>query len=366
MTENVPARSSEFLLYQAEDGATRVQARFTGETVWLSINQMSELFQRDKSVISRHIKNVFEEGELPCNEATVAKFATVQREGSREITREVEYYNLDVIISVGYRVKSHRGVQFRIWATQRLREYIIKGFTLDDERLKSAGGGNYFDELLARIRDIRSSEKVFWRKVLDIYATSIDYDPETDLSRQFFAVIQNKMHWAAHGHTAAEIIAARADASKPHMGLTSWTGARPGKSDVAVAKNYLSTPELDTLNRIVSFYLDFAELQALNRKPMYMNDWISKLDDFLRLSERDVLSHSGSVSHEAALVKAHAEYIKFREIEASKPSPVETHFQEAVEEVKRIEQQAPKDRKNTRSKRADRSGRPKKEAKDDA
>ena len=218
MTE-LTRREAEFLLYQTEDGETRVEVRFDGETAWLSLGQMAELFQRDKSVISRHIKNVFEEGELS-PEGTVAKSATVQREGSREVTRDVEYFNLDVIISVGYRVKSHRGTQFRIWATQRLREYIIKGFTLDDDRLKRAGGGNYFDELLARIRDVRSSEKVFWRKVLDIYATSIDYDPRVEASQRFFQTVQNKMHWAAHGHTAAEIVAMRADATRPNMGLT--------------------------------------------------------------------------------------------------------------------------------------------------
>ncbi|MCX7049266.1 MAG: virulence RhuM family protein [Candidatus Sumerlaeota bacterium] len=337
--EKLPARSgpqSDLMLYQTEDGRTRLEVRLAGETVWLSLNQMAALFQRDKSVISKHIKNIFNEGELQ-PEATVANFATVQSEGEREVIRDVEYYNLDVVISVGYRVKSHRGVQFRIWATQRLREYIIKGFALDDDRLKQAGGGNYFEELLARIRDIRSSEKVFWRKALDIYATSIDYDPNTDYSHQFFATVQNKMHWAAHGHTAAEIIAARADASQPHMGLTSWYGVRPSKSDISVAKNYLNQAELEILNRIVSAYLDFAELQALNRRPMYMKDWIAKLDDFLRLGERDVLAHAGAVSHEAALAKANAEYERFRSLEDAKPSPVEMHFQEAIEQAKQLE-----------------------------
>jgi hypothetical protein len=327
------------LLYQTEDGRMRLEVRLAGETVWLSINQMADLFQRDKSVIAKHIRNAFDEGELR-PQATVAKFATVQLEGQREVTREVEYFDLDVIISVGYRVHSHRGTQFRIWATQRLREYIIKGFTLDDERLKRAGGGNYFDELLARIRDIRSSEKLFWRKALDIYSTSIDYDPNTDLSRDFFATVQNKMHWAAHGHTAAEIIAAWADASRPQMGLTSWPGARPTKDDVAIAKNYLAPAELDALNRIVSLYLDFADLQALNRRPMYMRDWAAKLDDFLRLSERDILTHPGTVTHEAALAKAHAEYEKFRALLSAQPSPVEQHFQEAVQHVKRLQEGA--------------------------
>lgn len=329
----VVPQNSDFLFYQTEDGKTRLEVRLSGETVWLPLTQMAELFQRDKSVISRHIRNVFEEGELS-PDSVVAKFATTAADGK---TYQVEYFNLDVIISVGYRVKSHRGVQFRQWATQRLREYIVKGFTLDDERLKQAGGGNYFDELLARIRDIRSSEKVFWRKVLDIYATSIDYDANTDLSRQFFAVVQNKMHWAAHGHTAAEIINQRADAALPHMGLTSWSGARPGKADIGVAKNYLNPEELDTLNRIVNFYLEFAELQALNRRAMYMRDWITKLDDFLRLSERDILTHAGSVSHNVALAKAEAEYEKFRAQELAKPSQVERDFEKVVNEVKKLE-----------------------------
>jgi hypothetical protein len=337
---NLPApldSPGEFILYQTEDGRTRVEVRIFHETVWLSLNQMADLFQRDKSVISRHIANVFEEGELS-RAATVAEFATVQTEGPRQVERRIEYYNLDVIISVGYRVKSHRGTQFRIWATQRLREYLIKGFALDDQRLKQAGGGNYFDELLARIRDIRSSEKVFWRKVLDIYATSIDYDPDTDLSHQFFATVQNKIHWAAHGHTAAEVIARRADAGKPYMGLTAWTGDKPRRCDIAVAKNYLDKEELEALNLIVSFYLDFAELQARGRKPMYMRDWIAKLDDFLRLSERDILTHAGEVSHDDALAKAQLEYEKWRTQQAALPSLVEDHFDEAIKEIKRLEQ----------------------------
>lgn len=253
----MPDREAEILIYQGEDGRTRIEVRFEGETAWLSLGQMAELFQRDKSVISRHVANVFEEGELD-RSAVVAKFATTATDNK---TYQVEFYNLDVIISVGYRVKSHRGTQFRIWATQRLREYIVKGFTLDDDRLKRGGGGNYFDELLARIRDIRSSEKAFWRKVLDIYATSIDYDPSIEASQRFFATVQNKMHWAAHGKTAAEVIAERADATKPNMGLTSWPGATPRKADVAIAKNYLDADELDALNKIVVAYLDFAEVQ---------------------------------------------------------------------------------------------------------
>jgi hypothetical protein len=316
-----------------------VDVRVFRESVWLSLAQIAELFQRDKSVISRHIANVFEEGEL-ARAATVANLATVQTEGERHVERAIEYFNLDVIISVGYRVKSQRGTQFRIWATQRLREYLVKGFTLDDARLKRAGGGNYFDELLARVRDIRSSEKVFWRKVLDIYATSIDYDPSAELSARFFATVQNKMHWAAHGQTAAEVIHRRADASQPNMGLTAWGGDRPRKSDVGVAKNYLKPDELEALNLIVSFYLDFAELQAQSRKAMYMADWIRKLDEFLRISERDVLTHAGKVSHDDALAKAELEYERFRQQQVALPSPVERHFDDALREVKALEEGA--------------------------
>jgi hypothetical protein len=296
------------------------------------LNQIAALFQRDKSVVSKHIKNVFEEREL-VSAATVAKFATVQTEGGREVGREIEFYNLDVIISVGYRVKSHRGTQFRIWATQRLREYIVKGFALDDERLKRRGGGNYFEELLARIRDIRSSEKLFWRKVLDIYATSIDYDPHVEASQLFFATVQNKMHWAAHGQTAAEVVHRRADAAKPQMGLTSWLGTKPTKEEAAIAKNYLTADELDTLNRIVTAYLEFAELQALNRKPMYMRDWIAKLDDFLRMSGREILTHPGTISHEQALRKAELEFEKFRQQQLALPSHAEKDFEAAVRQL---------------------------------
>lgn len=326
---------SQLILYQTEDGKARLEVRFAGETVWLTLNQMAELFQRDKSVISRHIRNVFEEGELP-RERTVAKFATVQQEGDREVSREVEYFNLDVIISVGYRVKSLRGTQFRIWATQRLREYIVKGFTLDDERLKQVGGGGYFDELLARIRDIRSSEKIFYKKVLEIYATSADYDPRAEVTQQFFATVQNKMHWAIHGQTAAEVVHSRADAARPNMGLTNWTGSRVRREDVTIAKNYLTQEELEALNLIVSAYLDFAELQALNRRVMHMGDWIAKLDDFLKLSERDILTHAGRISHEQEQQKAEAEFEKYRKLAANAPSPVEKDFEEAVAKIKKL------------------------------
>ena len=336
MSDNLPLPQSDILIYQTEDGRTRIDVRLEKESVWLSLNQMATLFQRDKSVISRHINNIYKERELR-RESTVAKYATVQTEGNRQVARQVDFYNLDVIISVGYRVRSHRGTQFRIWATQRLREYIIKGFTLDDERLKQAGGGGYFDELLARIRDIRSSEKVFWRKVLDIYATSIDYDPNTEMSRHFFSVVQNKMHWAAHGHTAAEIVAGRADATKPNMGLTAWAADKPRKADAEIAKNYLTEQELDALNRIVTIYLEFAELQALNRKPMYMQDWIAKLDDFLRISDREILAHAGKISHDDAIEKARIEFEKFRGLHLSDPTSVEYHFEKAAEKIKWIE-----------------------------
>ena len=262
---------SNIIMYTTEDGLTKIEVTFDEDTVWLSLDQMAELFQRDKSTISRHIKNIFTEGELR-PEATVAKFATVQTEGNRQVTRNIDYYNLDVIISVGYRVKSLRGTQFRIWASSVLKEYMKKGFALDDDRLKRLGGGNYFDELLARIRDIRSSEKVFWRKVLEIYATSIDYDPNAEDSIQFFKQVQNKMHWAAHRHTAAEIVYQRADAEKENMGLTSWEGKRIKRSDTEIAKNYLTQTELDALNKIVSAYLDIAEVRALAHEPMYMKD----------------------------------------------------------------------------------------------
>ena len=335
MTEsNRPA--GEIILYQTEDGQTKLEVRLEDETVWLTQQQLATLLQTTKQNISLHIHNIYEEGELT-PEATVKVFLTVRPEGTRQVKRALDYYNLDMIISVGYRVKSHVATRFRQWATRHLREYIIKGFVMDDERLKQAGQVNYFEELLARIRDIRASEKMFWRKVLDIYATSVDYDPKAEASQQFFAVVQNKMHWAAHGHTAAEIIAQRADAQQIDMGLTTWSGQKIRKADVSVAKNYLTQAELDTLNRIVTIYLEFAELQALSRKPMYMADWIAKLDDFLKISDRDILSHAGKVSHREALANAHAEYEKYRQRRLNAPSPVEQHFQDAVDKTKRIE-----------------------------
>jgi hypothetical protein len=338
MSDLIPSPTpggGEFLFYQSDDGRIRLQVRVQQETVWLSLNQIADLFQRDKSVISRHISNVFGEGEL-IREATVAKSATVQTEGGKQVMRDIEFFNLDVIISVGYRVKSQRGTQFRIWATQRLREYIVKGFTMDDERLKQRGGGNYFEELLARIRDIRSSEKEFWRKVLEIYATSIDYDPSVEASRQFFATVQNKMHWAAHGQTAAEVIHARVDGTKPQVGMTNWVGAKPSKAEAVIAKNYLTPEELNALNRIVVAYLELAEVQALNRQPMYMRDWLAKLDDFLRLGGRDILKHAGRISHEQAVQKAELEFEKFHRADLTLPSQVEQDFDAAVKELKKM------------------------------
>ena len=326
----------QFLLYQTPDGDSQIEVKLQNDTVWLSLDQMAELFQRNKSTISRHIKNVLEDGELQ-EEATIANFATVQNEGTRKVERVIAYYNLDMIISVGYRVHSYRGVQFRIWATKVLKEYIVKGFAMNDDLLKRAGGGNYFDELLARIRDIRSSEKVFYRKVLEIYALSIDYDPQVEMTQKFFKTIQNKMHYSVHGHTAAEIMYERADAEKDFMGLTTWSGAMPTKPDAEIAKNYLTHEEVKSLNRIVSLYLDFAEMQAEEHRPMYMTDWINILDDFLRISRKDILTHAGKISAKLAKEKADHEYDKFKERTKNNLSPVEIHFLENFErEQKRL------------------------------
>ena len=326
----------QFLLYQTPDGDSQIEVKLQNDTVWLSLDQMAELFQRNKSTISRHIKNVLEDGELQ-EEATIANFATVQNEGTRKVERVIAYYNLDMIISVGYRVHSYRGVQFRIWATKVLKEYIVKGFAMNDDLLKRAGGGNYFDELLARIRDIRSSEKVFYRKVLEIYALSIDYDPRVEMTQKFFKTVQNKMHYSVHGHTAAEIIYERADAEKDFMGLTTWSGAMPTKPEAEIAKNYLTHEEIKSLNRIVSLYLDFAEMQAEEHRPMYMKDWINILDDFLRISRKDILTHAGKISAKLAKEKADQEYDRFKERTRNNLSPVEIHFLENFErEQKRL------------------------------
>ena len=312
--------NKEILIYQTEDGQTKVQARLENETVWLTIEQMSELFQKSRSTINEHILNIYKEGEL-------VKDDSMRKIGISDFsTKPTNYYNLDVIISVGYRVKSIQGTKFRQWATARLREYIVKGFTMNDEFLKEVGGSNYFDELLARIRDIRSSEKVFWRKVLDIYATSVDYDPKAEISLLFFKTIQNKMHWAAHGNTAAEIVYQRANANQPFLGLSNFKGDKPTKKETEIAKNYLRQDELDVLNRMVTAYLEVAELQALNRKPMYMNDWSGRLDDFLTMTGNNILENAGKVSHQKALDKAHIEYSKYKEQIKNELSNVEKDF----------------------------------------
>ena len=318
-----------FIIFKTEDNKVEVDVRFQNETVWLTLDQMSALFDRDKSTISRHIKNVFEEDELE-RAATVANFATVQTEGDRQVTRTIEYYNLDVIISVGYRVKSLRGTQFRQWATKRLNEYIRKGFTMDDERLKELGGGGYFKELLERIRDIRASEKGFYRQVLDIYATSIDYDPHADISLEFFKKVQNKIHYAVHGQTAAEVIYNRADAEKEFMGLTTFRGDRPHLSDAVVAKNYLNEKELRSLGQLVSGYLDFAERQAEREQPMTMADWAAHLDRILTMGGEKLLEGAGSVSHEQAIDKAKTEYKKYQQ---KTLSDVEKAYLDSIEKI---------------------------------
>lgn len=306
---------SQIIIYQTKDGKTKLQVKFEGETAWLTQEQMAELFDKGRSTITEHINNIFEEGELEKN-SVCREF---RRTGADSKDYQVKYYNLDVVISVGYRVKSIRGTQFRIWATQRLREYIIKGFALDDERLKQGGSNaRYFEELLQRIRDIRSSERNFYQKVTDIYATSIDYRKDDKLTQEFFATVQNKMHYAVHGKTAAEIITSRADSSKNLMGLTSFKGNYLTATDVLVAKNYLTEDELKQLNLIVSLYLDFAELQATNKRPMAMKDWIVKLDEFLKLSEKQILTHAGKVSAKEAQMRAEAEFVKFKEVENKK------------------------------------------------
>ena len=326
----------EIIIYQTQDGQTKIEVNFEDETVWLTQAKMAELFQTTKQNVSDHINNIYEEGELEEN-STVKDFLTVQNEGVRTVSRKVKHYNLDVIISVGYRVKSHRGTQFRIWALKLIKEYIIKGFTMDDERLKNLGGGQYFEELLARIRDIRSSEKVFWRKVLDIYATSIDYDPNVETTKTFFKTIQNKMHWASHAHTAAEVIFERADSSKDFMGLTNWKGNLPTKAETEVAKNYLVEKEIFVLDRLVSAYLDFAEIQAIEENPMHMKDWIEQLDGFIKLSKKDILTHSGAISHEQAMDKVHKEYEEYKKRLDNELTEVEKHYLNEIIELKKLE-----------------------------
>lgn len=335
-------------MYQTEDGLTKIQTRLDDDTVWLTQAQMAELFDKGRSTITEHIGNIFKEGELT-KELVCRNFRhTTQHGAISGKTQETEsaFYNLDVVISVGYRVRSLRGTRFRQWATARLREYMVKGFTMNDELLKEAGGGNYFDELLARIRDIRSSEKVFWRKVLDIYATSIDYDSQAETSQLFFKTVQNKMHWAAHGQTAAEVIYKRINAEKPNLGLTSFKGGKPAIKEIEIAKNYLTEQELDVLNRMVTAYLEVAELQALNRRPMYMKDWVDRLDDFLTMTGKEILNNAGSVSHQQALEKAKAEYEKYREATKNGLSNAERDF---ISQMDKADRQIKKKSGNQRS-----------------
>ena len=330
------------ILYQTEDGRTRIQCRFENETLWLTQAQIAELFQITPQNVTMHLKTIFAEGEL--EETTTCKgYLQVRAEGGREVSRTLRHYRLEAILAVGYRVRGHRGTQFRQWATARLSEYLVKGFTMDDERLKNPPGKgetDYFDELLARIRDIRSSERRFYQKVLDIYATSVDYTPDTELSRQFFATVQNKMHWATHGHTAAEVIFQRADATQPLMGLKT---TRPGRiirrDDASVAKNYLSEEELQTLNRIVNLYLEFAELQALERKPMTMEKWVDKLDEFLKISGRELLDHAGKISTEAARAKAEREYARYHALADARPRSVDADFELAAKKLRQLPRQ---------------------------
>lgn len=325
-THPEPAGRSQILFYQSEDGTSRIEVRLDEGTVWLSQNLIAELYQITKQTTGHHIRNIFEENELSL-ETTVRQYLTVQNEGSRSVRRSIDYYNLDMILAIGYRVRSHRGTQFRRWATERLREYLIKGFVLDDERLKEGKniGADYFDELLERIRDIRASEKRFYLKIRDIYALAIDYDPHTEATLEFYQAVQNKLHWAITGHTAAEIIAERADASRPNMGLTSWKGARVRKGDVTVAKNYLNETEIKKLNRIITMYLDYAEMQAERKQPVYMKEWKEKLDAFLRFNEQEILSDKGAVSMEIARALALEQYERFsaRRIaeESAEPDP---------------------------------------------
>lgn len=333
------ADKGELIVYQTEDGLTEIQLRALDGTVWLTQAELAELFDTTPQNITLHLKAIYQDGELP-EEATCKEFLQVRSEGARRVERRLKHYNLNAILAVGFRVRSPRGTQFRRWANTALREYLVKGFVMNDERLKDPDA-DYFEELLTRIRDIRSSEKLFYRKVLDIYATAVDYDPAAEASELFFQTVQNKMHWAAHGSTAAEVVAARADATRDHMGLTSWAnqskGGPPRKADAVVAKNYLTEDELEALNRIVTAYLEFAEVQAMNRRPMTMKDWIAKLDDFLKLGDRDVLTHAGTVTAKLARDKGGAEYARWHARAINAPSPAEQHFMDAIYKTKKID-----------------------------
>jgi hypothetical protein len=347
MTEHLPEKPMNILIYQAEDGKTHINVRMEGDTVWLTQSAIAELFQTSSQNITMHIKNIYAEGELS-EEATCKDYLQVQLEGGREVQRALKHYNLEVIIAVGYRVKSHRGTQFRRWATERLREYLVKGFVLDDERLKEGRGlgADYFDELLERIRDIRASEKQFYRKITEIYSLAVDYDPNAEITHEFYASVQNKLHWAITGHTAAELIAERASAAKPNMGLTSWRGKKVRQADVTVAKNYLAEDELRSLNRIVTMYLDFAEDQAERHQPMYMGDWAQKLDAFLQFNGRDVLRDAGRVSSEVAKALALSEYEKYN------TARLERETNQPDEDFDRVAKQLEKKTKST-SRRVD-------------
>lgn len=335
-------KGGDIIIYQTEDGLTKIDVKFDKDTVWLNQQQMAELYQSSRTNVVEHIKHIYEEGELS-ESSTCRKFRQVRVEGNREVTREIPFYNLDMIISLGYRIKSAIATRFRIWATQRLKEYLIKGFTLDDERLKGNGGGAYWKELLDRIRDIRSSEKVLYRQVLDLYATSVDYNPKSDESRLFFKMVQNKLHYAAHGHTAAEVIYERADADKPFMGLTTFSGEMPALKDISIAKNYLNENELKILNNLVSGYFDIAEINALEHKPMYMSDYIRQLDSVLTSGNRPLLEGAGSVSHEQALEKATAEYRKYQN---NTLSPVEEACLETLKETEKMVKKNAKGKKS--------------------
>ena len=342
----LPPPGGQFLVYQTADGKLKIDVRFEGETVWLTQAHMAALFQTTQQNISLHLQGIYEDGELEAV-ATHKESLSVRQEGNREVRRLVDFYNLDVIISVGYRVKSIVATRFRIWATQRLREYIVKGFVLDDERLKNPDlPFDYFEELMRRIQDIRTSERRFYQKITDIYATSIDYDPTQEVSIRFFKTVQNKVHWAITGQTAAEIVHGRVDSAKPNLGLTNWRGAAIRKQDVAIAKNYLSEPELAALNNLVEQYLIFAQGQAMRRVAMHMADWITKLDAFLTLNERDILTHAGRISHEMAQARAELEYDKFKALTAGDARPVDADFDQATKDLLKL----PKPKKPKRPK----------------
>jgi hypothetical protein len=333
MTNNLPKKNkSDILIYQSEDGQTRIDVQLINETVWLTQKLMAELFQLKIPTINEHIRNIYSEGEL-VPEATIRKFRIVQKEGKRDVERLIDFYNLDVIISVGYRVRSHRGSQFRIWATQRLKEYLIKGFVMDDERLKNPGQIDYFDELLERIRDIRASERRFYQKITDIYATSIDYDPNSEITQNFFASVQNKLHWAIHGHTAAELISKRVDSKKPNMGLTAWKGGIVRKGDVSIAKNYLTEQEISDLNLIINQYLDFAEFQARRHQAMYMKDWAGRLDDFLHVNRLNILETAGKITAQQAKELAESEYEKFIDRRRLEQDRLQSDFDKMVKQI---------------------------------